>query len=340
MFVVKSLHTLKNVKLNQSILRSFSQLQTPTGTSTNTQSYGQTKTNGVDIYLGNLELNITSESLKHAINKRYSGEYGGPRIVFNKLEKKSLGFGYITVPTHEQAKIAIDALTGMIVNDQTVKVDIGQERRIFRAAFFGNLDLSVTEDELQEHIETILKSNDDDIKNSDNAVTKVRLAKTEDGSSRGFAHVDFRESSMRDRALLELNGVELNGRPLKVDKAVLKTRLPVVYVGNISYDVTKEHMEQMLDEIVGRGNYTDIRLHLDKITGKLKSVKVCVYISIYRVIWIIFVMYVHSYGYFATYIYIIHTLTLTLYHPNTLPNPLTYTHYIGYPRGFAHVTFL
>ena len=63
MFVVKSLHTLKNVKLNQSILRSFSQLQTPTGTSTNTQSYGQTKTNGVDIYLGNLELNITSESL-------------------------------------------------------------------------------------------------------------------------------------------------------------------------------------------------------------------------------------------------------------------------------------
>ena len=56
---------------------------------------------------------------------------------------------------------------------------------------------------------------------------------------------------------------------MRVDKAVLKTRLPVVYIGNISYDVTKQHMEQMLDELVGRGQYTDIRLHYDKISGML-----------------------------------------------------------------------
>ena len=54
---------------------------------------------------------------------------------------------------------------------------------------------------------------------------------------------------------------------MKVDKAVLKTRLPVVYIGNISYDVAKQHMEQMLDEIGGRGQYTDVRLHYDKISG-------------------------------------------------------------------------
>jgi len=213
---------------------------------------------GVDIYLGNLEPSITAESLKAEINKRYDGEFGGPRIVFNKVERRSLGFGYITVPTHDAATAAIGALKGMVLKEQEVKVDIGQERRIFRAAFFGNLDPSVTDTELQTFLEGLL---------GEGTVSKVRLAKNESGASRGFAHVDFTESQVRDRALVETNGLELQGRPLKVDKAVLKTRLPVVYIGNISYDVTKEHMEQMLDEVVGHGNYTDIRLHYDKITG-------------------------------------------------------------------------
>jgi polyadenylate-binding protein len=214
--------------------------------------------NGVDIYLGNLEYSITAETLKTEINKRYDGEFGGPRIVFNKEERKSLGFGYITVPSNDAATAVITALQGMVLNDQEVKVDIGQERRIFRSAFFGNLELTVTDEELKEFLENMMGAG---------SVTKVRLAKNEDGASRGFAHVDFKESSMRDRALAETNGLELKGRPLKVDKAVLKTRLPVVYIGNISYDVTKEHMEQMLDEVVGHGNYTDIRLHYDRITG-------------------------------------------------------------------------
>ena len=83
-----------------------------------------------------------------------------------------------------------------------VKVDIGQERRIFRAAFFGNLDPSVTEDDIMSFLEEKL---------GEGCVSKIRLAKHEDGVSREFAHVDFRESSIRDKALLELNGLELKG---------------------------------------------------------------------------------------------------------------------------------
>ena len=222
------------------------------------------QSNGVDIYLGNLDLGVTAESLKIAINKKYGGEFGGPRIVFNKLERKSLGFGYITVPDQEAAQNVIDSLKDLVINEKEIKVDIGRERRMFRASFFGNLDANVTEEDLQSLIENSLVATEDA---PAAVVTKIHLAKNEDGNSRGFAHVDFKESSMRDRALVELNGMELHGRLLKVDKAVLKTRLPVVYIGNISYDVTKEHVEQMLDELVGRGNYTDIRLHTDKITG-------------------------------------------------------------------------
>ena len=57
------------------------------------------------------------------------------------------------------------------------------------------------------------------------------------------------------------------GRLLKVDKAVLKSKLPVVYIGNIAYDVTKQHIEQMLDEVIGRDSYTEVKLHMDKVTG-------------------------------------------------------------------------
>ena len=77
--------------------------------------------NGVDIYLGNLDLSITAESLKPEIAKRYSGEFGGPRVVFNKAEKKSMGFGYITVPTMDAAQTVISTLKGMVLHDREVR---------------------------------------------------------------------------------------------------------------------------------------------------------------------------------------------------------------------------
>ena len=159
---------------------------------------------GIDIYLGNLDESVTAELLKNEIKKRYNGEFGGPRIIFNKIERKSLGYGYMTVPTIEDANLVITQLNGLELNSKAIKVDIGQERRIFRAAFIGNLDPSVTEDELKLFLESKIGTN---------VITKIQLSKdpANTGGSRGFAHVDFKESALRDKALADLNGIEFKG---------------------------------------------------------------------------------------------------------------------------------
>ena len=50
--------------------------------------------------------------------------------------------------------------------------------------------------------------------------TNVRLANDRDtGRSRGFGHIDFKDGESADRAIAELNGLEVLGRELRADKA-------------------------------------------------------------------------------------------------------------------------
>ena len=44
----------------------------------------------------------------------------------------------------------------------------------------------------------------------------------ETGRMKGFAHIDFKTSDGADRAVAELNGIELLGRQLRVDHAQRK----------------------------------------------------------------------------------------------------------------------
>ena len=184
---------------SQSVLRNRSGLSVPVFSSFSVATIPP-RSAGIDIFLGNIDEAVTADALKKEIVKRYNGEFAGPRIIFK--ERKSLGFGYITVPTTDDATKVLEQLSGLQVNNKELKIDIGQERRIFRAAFIGNLDPTVTESELQTFLEE---------KISKELIVKIRLSKSDAGTSRGFAHVDFKDGATRDKALIDLNGLELKG---------------------------------------------------------------------------------------------------------------------------------
>jgi len=216
------------------------------------------KKTGVDIFLGNLPVSLTARTLKSAIAAKYDGEFTGPRIVFNREEKRSLGYGYMTVPTADIASSAVQQLSGLEFDGKVVKVDVTREKRIVRAAYFGNLSMEVTEENIKALVEERFGKE---------SVVKVRLPKDVDGNSRGFGHVEFTSNALREQCIAELDGIEMGGRPIKVDKAVLKSRLPVVCINNIAYDVTQQNLEEMFDDLVGHGNYADVKLHFDRVTG-------------------------------------------------------------------------
>lgn len=72
--------------------------------------------------------------------------------------------------------------------------------------FMGNLSFNLNQDQVKEFFQEV------------GEVISVRLATHEDGSSRGFGHVQFASSEEAKKAL-ELHGCDLDGRPVRLDLA-------------------------------------------------------------------------------------------------------------------------
>ena len=96
------------------------------------------------------------------------------------------------------------------------------------------------------------------------------------GRSKGFAHIDFASPELCEVAVSTLQGVELLGRPLRVDHAAKKVdsmnraaappvnnnrrlqrsvndngQVHSIFLGNLSWDVTPELVEDMLNDVLG-----------------------------------------------------------------------------------------
>lgn len=93
-----------------------------------------------------------------------------------------------------------------------------------------------------------------------------------------------------------LNGIELAGRDLRVDAAQRKEDRPLrtgndrpvgrigdrpprgnfdqknsVFLGNLAWDVTTEIVEDMINDILGPGLFTQVRLAIERDTGKMRG---------------------------------------------------------------------
>lgn len=79
------------------------------------------------------------------------------------------------------------------------------------SVFIGNLAWSVNDELIKEMVDDIL---------GQGLYTKVRLAfDRETGRSKGFGHIDFKDAASADRAIAELNGLEVMGREIRADHA-------------------------------------------------------------------------------------------------------------------------
>lgn len=80
--------------------------------------------------------------------------------------------------------------------------------------FLGNLAWGVTTELVEEMLNDVV---------GPNLFSQVRLAVDRDtGKLKGFGHVDFKDAESAERALVELNGLEVLGRQLRVDMAQSK----------------------------------------------------------------------------------------------------------------------
>lgn len=74
------------------------------------KSSGGVMGGAVEIYVGNLSYEVDDRELKKAFEKY--GEVKSTRVIRNKFNNKSKGFGFVEMPDREEAVEAIRALNG------------------------------------------------------------------------------------------------------------------------------------------------------------------------------------------------------------------------------------
>lgn len=137
----------------------------------------------------------------------------------------------------------------------------------------GNLSFDTTEEELAALIESSVGSG---------TVRNVRLAvDRETGRKKGFAHVDLTDAGSAQKAVDTLNKAVLRDREIRVDMAQRKedlvrsnrsnsfgaresggSRPPFgqhsVFIGNLAWEMNTELVEEMIDDVLGKGLYTKV----------------------------------------------------------------------------------
>lgn len=113
---------------------------------------------------------------------------------------------------------------------------------------------------------------------------RVQMDRTT-GKSRGFAYVTFTTTDAVEKALA-MNGKEIDGRPVNIDKSIEKDKTAVrenrakafgdsasppssvLFVGNLSFDATEDVIWEAFGEY---GDIKSVRLPTDRETGRPKG---------------------------------------------------------------------
>ncbi len=80
----------------------------------------------MNIYVGNLPFDATEDDLKEAFGS--FGQVASVNIIKDKFTGRSKGFGFVEMPTTNEAQAAIDGLNGKELKGRTLNVNKAKGR--------------------------------------------------------------------------------------------------------------------------------------------------------------------------------------------------------------------
>lgn len=178
------------------------------------------------LYVGNLPYAMTSTQLSEVFVE--AGRVLSVEIVYDRVTDRSRGFAFVTMGSIKEAKEAIRMFDGSLVGGRTVKVNFpevprGGEREVMgpkiRASnqsfvdsphkiYVGNLSWALTSQGLR-----------DAFFDQPGLLSAKVVYDRATGRSRGFGFITFSSAEALESALATMNGAELEGRPLRLNKA-------------------------------------------------------------------------------------------------------------------------
>jgi nucleolin len=182
------------------------------------------------LYVGNLNFRTDDQELFEIFSE--FGTVTDAHHVNDRFDPdRKRGFGFVTMETQDAANAAVEALNGVDVGGRNIRVDFAapqgerpprterterpqRERRprvddTGRRVYVGNLDYGTSDDTLSE-----IFSEFGDIEYC------AHLSEREDPSrKRGFGFITFSEKSSAEAAVDNLDGLEVDGRSIRVNIA-------------------------------------------------------------------------------------------------------------------------
>ncbi|CAN6586720.1 unnamed protein product [Malus baccata var. baccata] len=187
------------------------------------------------LYVGNLPYNLTSTQLAEVFGE--AGTVVFSEIIYDRVTDRSRGFGFVTMSTVEEAQDAIRMFDGSQIGGRTVKVNfpevpIGGEREMLgpnrprtgfkvyidspHKVYAGNLSWGLTSQGLKDAFE-----------DQPGLLGAKVIYERVSGRSRGFGFVTFETNEAAESAVAAMNGVEVDGRPLRLNMAAERARTVV-----------------------------------------------------------------------------------------------------------------
>ena len=177
-----------------------------------------------ELFVRNLSFKTTEESLANFFMK--FGDVEVARILTDKSTGKSRGIAFVKFYEKKAAYAAMKSKDDLNLDSRQLQIRYSNDKSYQssqasasdkkpsyqgdrHSIFVGNLSFKSNENSIRKHF------------SSCGNVVDIRLAKRDDGKLKGFAHVDF-DSEEGVQKALELNGKELDGRPLKIDVSTPK----------------------------------------------------------------------------------------------------------------------
>ncbi|XP_062108961.1 28 kDa ribonucleoprotein, chloroplastic [Humulus lupulus] len=175
---------------------------------------GEVIAENTKLYFGNLPYSVDSAQLAGIIQ-----DYGSPELIevlYDRDTGRSRGFAFVTMSTIEDCKAVIQNLDGSQYMGRMLRVNFSDKPKPKEPLypeteyklFVGNLSWSVTSESLTNAFQEY-----------GNVVGARVLYDGDTGKSRGYGFVCFATKAEMDIALDSLNGVELEGRSMRVSLA-------------------------------------------------------------------------------------------------------------------------
>ncbi|KAL5720661.1 hypothetical protein ACHQM5_013307 [Ranunculus cassubicifolius] len=181
---------------------------------------------GSRLYVGNLPYDMTSSQLTEIFSE--AGRVASVEIVYDRVTDRSRGFAFVTMQSVDEAKEAIRMYSGAQVGGRSVKVNFpevprGGEREMIgpriRSSYRGFVDspYKIYAGNLSWNLSS--QGLRDAFDEQPGLLSAKVIYERDSGRSRGFGFITFSSMKEAQSALSTMNGVEIGGRPLRLNLA-------------------------------------------------------------------------------------------------------------------------